>query len=562
MALVGLLCSPGCFSKRGRDRSEEYAQALDERKTKTDSLRNAMRHLKQMNPINQQQIAKDVRLELNAWLQNADREKVEYSPSDLLAALPKDLQQVVGNGNPVSLTFSYWDVDYLFGQRIANKLSQWIVDAPVRDSFMQPLLESYGENLDPAEKLKLTAAYKLFDWTIRNIALEEDASSVEQTFRDPRGPVTDEGIGYGTLPWETLLFSSGDFIERGRVFTSLAAQRGIDTAWISIGGGEDTPGNLWTIGVVIGDDLLLFEPKLGLPILDPDAVALTTLSHTLDNERIMRRLDLAGQFDYAIETADLTSLELLIDAPPTAGSARMKMLEKALLSDERMTLYRDLDALRARLQAVVPTARVSLWHTPLLAQVQAAAVRSRLDDPTAFAMEYMSKYGVWLIENPASTGRLKHLYGDFENTLDSQGALRLYMDSRIDDSSIDQLANNPTIQEELGVKRMPGEAMDRYQMRVRQSQYIFGRAKVDAAFLMAQLHFDRGNYNDAQLWLEKRVVEDTRAEKWFPAARYLQARCYQELGELQQAATALTYQPSPQEPGNRLRLRYLRRDSE
>ncbi|MEO8270241.1 MAG: hypothetical protein ABI557_11010, partial [Aureliella sp.] len=374
----------GCFSKRGRDRTEAYAQALAEQSTQTDNLRNAMRHLKQMTPLNREQSAKEVQLELNTWISNADRTRVPYTPSPQLLQfdqqVPAEMLKMVGCQNPVELQFSLWDVDYLYQCRLIRKLSQWITDFPVRDNLMEPILEKYASTLSDADKLKLMNAYKLFDWTVRNIALEASGASVEELTSDSRAPLDDNGMGYGYLPWETLLFSAGDFIERGRVFNALAAQQGIETVWLAVDGpqqGTDRKalGKVWTIGVLIGDDCLLFEPKLGMPILEPDRVELATLAQTLANDRILRRLDLAGQFDYALERSDVQKFEFLIDAPPTAGSARMKMLEQALLGDERMVLYQDFAALAQRLEAIAPGHAVHLWETPLLAQVQAATVR-------------------------------------------------------------------------------------------------------------------------------------------------------------------------------------------
>ncbi|MCA9134558.1 MAG: hypothetical protein KDA45_15420, partial [Planctomycetales bacterium] len=498
--------------------------------------------------------------ELNTWLATAARDNVNYAPSDLLRELPQDLLAAVGNLDPVALQCSYSDVDYLYQCRLTKHLAEWIVQLPLRDSLLEPLLDQFAQDLSPADRLQLFDAYKLFDWTIRNVALESNGSNVEATTRDPRGPVDDSGLGYGYLPWETLLFSSGDFIERGRVFSALAAQRGIDTAWISVGDSDSQPGNLWTIAVLIADEILLFEPKLGLPILEPDQVALATLQQARDNERILRRLDLPGKFDYAFAHSDLQSFEFLIDAPPVAASARMKMLEQALLRDERMVIYQDLDRLRGQLQKLYPEHAVHLWQTPLLAQVQAATVRERLQNPSPYSMNYMAMHGVWLLENPAATGRLKHLFGEFENTLDGQGALSMYMNSRIDELTIEKLAYDPEVRHELGIAPTPGESKEQYGMRIQQAQYIFGRSKVDAAFLMAQLHFDRGNYSATQDWLKKRVLGDTRAENWWPAGHYTLARALQESGDLEQAVAELAYQPSPQEAGNRLRARYLRRE--
>ncbi len=571
--LIGtlMLGTSGCFSKRGRDRSQAYAQALAEQKTQTDNLRNAMRYLKQMTPLNREQAAKEVQLELNTWLATTDRSRAEYAPSNLLRefsqSVPPEALDFVGCSNPIELQFSLWDVDYLYQCRMARKLSDWIVGFPVRDNLMQPILEKYAtaQALSDADRLQLMNAYKLFDWTIRNVALEAAGAEVEQLTTDPSFPPDDNGPGYGTLPWETLLFSGGDFIERGRVFDILAQQQDIRTCWLAVSaedGGSSPPGaaKLWTMAVVIADQILLFEPKLGLPILDPDKIELATLTETLKNPRILRRLDLTGQFDYALGATDVQQLQFLIDAPPTAGSGRMKMLQQSLLSDERMVLYQDFDSLATKLTELAPGHAVSLWETPLLAQLQAATVRERLQAPTPFSMNYHALHGLWLMGTSAANGRLKHLLGEFENTLDADGALKTYMESRVDDDTLSKLPYDPEVQHAMGIAQVPGEPKEQHAARIAQAQYIMSLSKFAANYLLAQLHFDRGNYQASEDFWVKRVLGDPRAQNWWAAGRYTLARIYQETGRLDLAAQELQFEGSPQAAGNRLRLRYLRRE--
>ncbi len=562
LLLLSLVCSLGLSGcqRKSRDRSEAVLQRLSEEKTKTDDLRKAIRYLSQMTPSNAKNVNREVLLELNTWIKNLNTSGFKYDTPLLLSGFPADQLAAVGCSNPAALQFDYWDVDYLYERRTMSKLASWIVEFPVRDTLLAPILAAKQEQLEPTERVQLEEAYKLFDWTIRNVVLEaEESSSVERRVADPRLPLIDDGVGYGYLPWEVLLFSRGDFIERGRVFNALAQQRGIDTCWISLGAEAGSAGDLFAIGVLIGQEMLLFDPKLGMPILDPDTTEFATLATAQSNERVLRRLDLPGQFDYASDIDSLKSIQLLIDAAPVATSARMKLLEGSLIGDERMQVYLDVDGLSQRLMAAAPKSSVAVWQTPLLAQLQALYVREQLENTTPFTIQYYSRHGVWLMRTPAAEGRLKHLVGDFENTLDTQGALATYMESRIDDESIKRLQYDPEVQRELGVGRGPGEDKDAFEMRMAQTQIIFGKAKTDAAFLLAQLHFDRGNFEAAQNWLEKRVIDDARSVEWHAAAWYLAARTYQELGDLEQAAEALTHQPSPQEPGNRLRLRYLSR---
>lgn len=562
--LFGLLGMGGC-KKANRDKTEVFTQRLEEAKTKSDNLRKAMRYLKQITPINRDNYIKEVQLELNTWLKNADRSAANYRPTELLRPLPEELLQFVGAENPTKLTFSYWDIEYLYQSRLMNRLSSWIVGFPIRDRLLQPVVAAEAKTLSQLEAIQLEEAYKLFDWTVRNVTLGSGGASVESLVDDPTElSGAGDTIGCDYLPWETLLYSSGDFVERGRAFCSLAMQRGIDAFWIALpataDNGAASQDKLWCVGVLIGGKIYLFEPKLGMPILEPDEFRLATLAETRENDRILRRLDLAGQFDYAVDPGELDRLTFLLDAPPTAVSARMKMLESALLSDERMTVYKDVDSLQTRLKAVVGDSEVRLWRTPLLAQVNAARVRDMLNTMSEESMRYMTVHGIWLINNPVATGRLKHLYGEFENTVDEIGAFKNYMNSRVDELSIDRLPYDPQVQEELGIQRSSNATAEEFQMQIMQAQMIFRRAKVDAAFLLAQLHYDRGTYDSCETFLKDRVLGESGAEPWLPAAHYLLARVHGERQQWDEAEEQLTYSPSPQEAGNRLRLRYLRRE--
>jgi hypothetical protein len=547
----------GC-RKSSQGSASRLAQEFENEQTKTDSLRSGMRFLAQMQPFSRDNYITEIQKQLNTWMQTADRNKVAFSTPSALQAVSQEALAMVGAENPVSLQFSYMDVDYLFQCRMASKLSSWIVDFPLRDNLVSEYLKFHESELSEVEYLQLQQACKLFDWTTRNITLESDGSSVELTTDNPTTLPPGDLLGAGYLPWETLMFSNGDFIERGRVFTALARQRGIKTFWIcsdaDIGNGK-----IWAIGAAIGKQVFLFEPKLGMPILHPDEQRLATLKEARENTRVLRRLDLPGQFDYSVVSADLARAKLLIDVAPCADSARMKMLEASLLQDERMVVYQNISEEMNAAKMLVPDAAVELWSMPLFAQIRALETREMAKAISDEAMRYMAVHGVWLMRNPASEARLKHLFGRFENTSDGEkGALDLYMDSRIDDQSIEQLLYDPDRQKELGIERPPGEPAERFEQRIRQAQAVYTRAKVDAAFLLAQLHYDRGNYSQSASFMD-RVLRDDRAVKWFPAARYCKARIHQELLEVEQARQQLTAQPNPQEAGNRIRLRYFLR---
>lgn len=560
---VGLFVGqPGCRKSQRSDRASVIDQAIQAKKTKSDNLRDALRYLKQLTPFNREKVAKEVLVQLNTWVENVPKESFYYSTPALYRQPPADWAKRPEVNNPAQLTFDAWDVDYLYQCKLLRAVADWVVAAPIRDRLYQPSIDALKAKLEANDAAKFEEAYKLFDWTIRNIALQGDAKDVEKLSLDPRGPVKDALVGCGKLPWETVLFSQGDFVERGRVFNALAHQRGIDTVWISINGTATSPGYLWAMGVPIAGQLYLFETKLGLPITDPDTIAFATLQDARLNERILGRLDLPGQFDYAINPGDLASVALLIDALPASLSARMKVLEKSLLGADRMALFVDSDALTATLAKSCPGATVALWHTPLIARDFAAQIRETLRTPSAAAAQYIQAYGVWLMETPAAKARFQHMQGNFESTLDEEGALSIYMKCRVDNETIDKMTFDPDVQKEFGIFREASDTKESFEMKIVQSQMIYAVAKVDANFLLAQLHYDRGSFDSTVNWLEKRILPDKRALKWHAASHYLLARAEIEQGHIPQAEQSLIYQPSPQEPGNRLRLRILRREKQ
>ncbi len=560
ITLLSLTCQSGCRRSQRGDRAAVIDQAIQAKKNKSDNLRDAMRYLKQVTPSTREKVAKEVLVQLNTWIENVPKENFQYSTPALYQQAPADWASRPEVNNPAQLTFDTWDVDYLFQCKMMRTLADWVVAIPVRDRMFQPSIDGLKSTLHASEAAKFEEAFKLFDWTVRNIALRGAATDVGKLALDPRGPLREASVGCTKLPWETLLYSEGDFVERGRVFTALAHQRGIDTVWISINGTATSPGYLWAIGVPIGGQLYLFESKLGMPVVDPDTLAFATLRDARKNDRILARLDLPGQFDYAVNPGDLASVALLIDALPTSLSARMKVLEKSLLGADRMSLFVDSDSITASVRKAHPDDPVVLWHTPLIARDFAAQIREALRTPSQAAAQYISAYGVWLFETLAAKARFQHLRGNFESTLDEEGALSIYMKCRVDNETIGKIAYDPDVQKQFGIVKEDSDTKESFEAKVRQSQMFCAIAKVDASFLLAQLHYDRGNFDSSVNWLEKRILTDQRAEKWHAASRFLLARAEIEQEHNDKAEESLIFQPSPQEAGNRLRLRILRRE--
>lgn len=572
-ALLACLAFAGCqrTTQNESDRISQQMRSASESSV-TEPLRQGLRNLSQTTQINKSDMIDETRVLINAWLKTADPKSVNYQPSKLLDGLDaRDLARV-GCESPESNQLGVADVESMFQAQLMRKLSNWIIALPVRDRVFQPMLTQKMSTLNPEQAVKLEQAYKLFDWTIRNIKLaplESSQSSVK--VRDPRMPMNENGVGYGFLPWEATLFSQADFIVRGRIFGALAAQQEIDTCWISVGSAPGAAGDLFAMGLLIQNQLLLLDSRLGLPILDPDTDAWATIQDVSKNDKILRRLNLP-QYEYAFQQPAITSVQLLIDATPFTLSRRAKIVENSLIGDERMVLAMDADAFSERLGKAAPNSTISIWYTPLLAQIFSMEIQERLKELSQFTMRYMSEHLIWMTEGPVAQGRQMHLAGRFEPTMmEGLGALGTYNSTRVDDASLKRMAFNPDVQRGLGLERDPNETEKMYEARVAQAIAIFSRAKFDVAFLMGQLHYDRGDYKSSNYWLRERLLKDNRGARWFSPGWYTLARAHIELGEFAEAEEALTkptldqnsnqpaYVINPQDAGNRIRLRYLRR---
>ncbi len=244
-------------------------QALEAAKTKSDALQDATRYLSDMTPLNREKVQLEMQLHLNKWWMTANNKvKVELAP-DLIDGLPPDLRSETEFASVGDNQFTTWDAEYLFQCRLHRRLANWIVAKPYQDSLVSDWLETQSKSRPAEQYAQLEGAFKLFDWSVRNIVLEGQAKDVEKLADDPRKPLLDNGLGYTYLPWQTALYGKGDFVERGRVFTALAQQRQISTCWVALRLSTSPAAKLWAVGVWIGDDCYLFDTKLVCPFSIP-----------------------------------------------------------------------------------------------------------------------------------------------------------------------------------------------------------------------------------------------------------------------------------------------------
>jgi hypothetical protein len=382
---VVLAALSGCTNNSQRD-SRRAEQAINALKTKSDSIHDAARYISQITPVNREKVSYEVQLHLNKWLQSTPPPKSDATPTELLEGLPPDLRGATGLESIADGQFDVWDVEYMYQCRLYRELASWIVARPLRDTLIQSALNKQAQGLTTDDYGQLEQACKLFDWSVRNIVTHGQPDDVERLVDDPRVPLNDSGVGYRYLPWQTILYARGDFVDRGRGFTALAQQRGLQTVWLALRVPSSPSAKIWAVGLLIGGKCYLFEPKLGLPILHPDTLALATLDEVQKDERILRRLDVPGRFDYAVNPVDVTKVEFLMEADPSALTDRMGHLQSALTGEDRLQLQPNLKLLSENLKKLQPDAPQALWQLPLLARLYAANLRDRLPTRNEFPL--------------------------------------------------------------------------------------------------------------------------------------------------------------------------------
>jgi hypothetical protein len=172
-----------------------------------------------------------------------------------------------------------------------------------------------------------------FDWAARQVRLQEEK-------REPLPPEFVLRRGQGTA------------LERALVFLALLHQHDIDGCLV--GCRDDKNGLfLWAAGALLEEkgkrDILLFDPRLGVPIPGPNGVA------TLDEVRAQPKLLPAVQSDgapaYGATPEQAAKAEVFVAPALSALSPRMRYLEGLLADDDPVRLAYDPAKLLARFGA-------------------------------------------------------------------------------------------------------------------------------------------------------------------------------------------------------------------
>jgi len=547
----------------------------------------------------------------NQWLVSSPQAKAPWQPDKLIENLPPALQQTPGLERLGKLRFDKDDLDPLLPhlpvppglkpedlRKLRGDMARfvkdsqddlwlndiayfqqalWLHDIAERVSKQPPPAElkdwlkkietAPGMGLPEAEQL--SAAARLFDWTIRNVQLDPlppmpkapkatvDPNAKEKSVAISPALLGEVGPGYAHLPFQILLYGHGDAHERARIFIQLCRQAGIEAVMLGLDDEASPIPRPWVPAVLVGGQLYLFDTTLGLPIKGLEGQGIATLDQVAENPESLQQLAAKGQPPYPIGAKDLKHAIALIDAEPAALSRRMALLQAALPRTSRLALSVQPSRLEPELRKSKWIIRVALWRAPLEAiyfQVGRMVLLQKQSTADTYAFDerlFNPHFPLWQARN-------LHLQGRLEDAERETGARTFYLACRTPDRQIQATLNNEFFRKSSGMEeRLPNDPRAKKTMidlEVAATQ----RVKHHATYWLGLTYYDEGNYNTALEFLGKRTVAISPPSPWDAGARYNLARCYEELGQLDLARQWLeSDKDSPQKAGNLLRAEWL-----
>ena len=410
--------------------------------SKQDHLGEAFNLLQSYVDLNKDKARRQIAYHLNRWL--------DVRPVDAELSMPEMLRTIREIVPPERLAddfertrFAPSDINHLRDCYLFRKVTEWVDSERSDDPLLADWLEAKAGTLSEEDATKLRTATRLFDWTVRNIAIEPkvmpENTAPPLPLPLPLG-MKFRGAGYRQSDYHTLWRGTGDSLQRAGVFTHLCRQVSIPAFVLAIPVSQTGELKPWCVGVLIGEEVYLFEPELGMFVPGPSQVGIATLSQARSDASVMRRLSVPGFFDYPYSKQDVQQVTALLNVTPEWVAVRMKHLEQGLTGDRRLIAYADIEAEGEQIDAVAGIAGVRLWKVPLLNRVYTAVLEKAAQREVMFGFWYYSRWAIMDAPAPMSEelsrGRWRHLHGMFDSSEDGsiEGARTLYLAQRAPNS--------------------------------------------------------------------------------------------------------------------------------
>lgn len=566
---LGLLA--GCRQQTTVEDME--AATVEEKAPEQDHFEMGIDFLKMRDRHNLERSASQSSYHFNRWLRGQTADPRWIIDRRLLTTLPDTIrrapatQEILGDRSLAQLEFQLSDIVVLEETRWLQAIAKYASQAG-DDHPRLKWIPELGLPRRPTQAL--IAAHLLFDWTIRNVQLDEllaypktavagpaaDGSNEDPTAGWPPPMQAIPGPGYTGHPWHVLMYGRGDAYQRARVFIGLLRQLRIDAVMLSIDTkiGRAQP---WLPAVLIENELYLFDPALGLAIPGPGGVGTATLKQALADPAILASLNIGDSYVYPVQHTNLDQVVALLDASPEALSQRMLLIEQHLGAADQMILTVSASELARAVRECEGIQDVRLWAVPIEAAIYQRAYADLVMRDGQKQWEDFVAHGVFQQLNPLVQGRRQYLLGHFQKRGDEEGAAHYFQVARVTDSSLDAMEESRRVQQEMGLERPLGMSDEDWTQRLEQIKRLQVESKQHASYWMGLLHQQQGNYEVARNWLATRTLERYPDGPWTHGARYNLARCDEALGALAEAIKLYRIDESPQRHGSLLRADQL-----
>jgi hypothetical protein len=447
----------------------------------------------------------------NQWLRNTPAPQEPWKSDPRITDLPAELREAKGVAPLLTVEQLR---DGLFGDAEGRLLAEaaWCRDV------------SAWARRPAAGQSEAEAATELFDWTVRNIQLDR-----------AEAPATVQFL------WQALAYGHGTAAHRAWALAELCRHQRLDAVILQPKAATDGTTAPLLVGVLVGDDVLVFDPQLGLPLPGPDG-GVATLAQLAADDGLLRKLDVPGGAAYPLSAEQLKQVRASIVASPLQLSQRSARLEGALKGDEFIQLSVDAGPIAERLAKQPQIAEAALWDRPFKAIADAYTLPIQVRRQAAEEFQpFAQRPLLW-------QARLLH----FQGTKDVRSAERddPLAEPRDGHREALRLYQQPSVR--------PSDA--KIAKAAEDKRAAYAAAKADASLWLGLLSYDLGNYNIAAVdWLEPLSRSQVPDGRWADAVQYNLARTQEALGRSGEAIKLLeaTDARSPQRHGNLLRATRL-----
>ena len=620
LALLFLGCGKSEETKRSRSESTGLGMQIQ-----GDQLKQATDFVFSEDRFEPEAFNTDVSRSLNQWI-NSKTHTVEWTMDPLVNTWSDEVRLAADLEAIEKLNFLPRDAQHLQLSAWTDSLTKWLAEQPQRVADFRYLLyptiqaltpeelEELRENDKPVSALlakgnpdlneeqvnQLALTWQLFDWTVRNLQLEELASSptadevllfaLNQSDFDIPAAMGVPGPGYTRHPDQTMKVGRGDSWERGRVFLAMMRSLNLPAAWVAYRPllPEDAQPIPRLLVVAIGNEGYLFDPALGLPVPSIEKGGIATIQEVSKNAKVLTELDVAdfelsgrnrSAIEYPIREWSADELTLVLDASPTSISKRMKLMEQSLTGTQRMRVFENATEKAEKLKQVTGIEKVILWDVPVFVDHYRKAFDQavRFQNPRVAQLYFAEQ--IYDMPCPIKTilkfrneqeafeqmqyefirlrtARHRAIIGMFDAATrnDPEGAKQLLLTMRMSDEEIEALETDDRIRAAFGVEQAGPDSQEESTENIIKQTLKSVRAL--AALWLGIAHFEVGDPGSAMKWFNQVETFDVD-ETWVNLALYSRARANEATLKYEDAIRSLQASRSPQAAGDAIRARYL-----